>query len=194
MSNAGGFKSLNRYYDMLAGNTTFVDSSFESIQTVTVGAGGQTSIDFTSIPSTYKHLQIRLIARSNHTDQDGFKIQLNGTTASNYSYHYVGGNGSVTYAGAASSTSFMQGTSFTGSNAGSSIFGVGVIDILDYTNTDKNKTVRSLGGFDSNGAGVVEMWSGGYYLTPAVTSIKLFSFNAATFQQYSSFALYGIKG
>lgn len=169
-------------------------TAYDSIATVSVGLLGQTSIDFTSIPSTYKHLQIRLIARSNHVGQDGFKIQLNGTTASNYSYHYFGGNGSVTYAGAASSTSFMQGTSFTGADAGANIFGAGVIDILDYTDTNKNKTVRSIGGFDSNGAGVSEMWSGGYYLTPAVTSIKLFSFNAATFVQHSSFGLYGIKG
>ena len=32
---------------------------FESIATVTVGGGGAASIEFTSIPGTYQHLQIR---------------------------------------------------------------------------------------------------------------------------------------
>jgi hypothetical protein len=169
------------------------EGAYDSLATVTVPSGGVASITFAGIPNTYKHLQIRTLARSNYTGQDGFKIQLNDTTAASYSYHYVGGNGSVTYAGASASASFMQGTSFTGNNAAANIFGVGIIDILDYANTNKNKTVRSLGGFDANGSGVVEMWSGGYYLTPAVNSIKLFTFNAATINQYSQFALYGVK-
>ena len=42
-------------------------TSYESIATVTVGAGGSSSISFTSIPSTYKHLQIRAITRDTGT-------------------------------------------------------------------------------------------------------------------------------
>ena len=167
--------------------------AYDSLATVTVGSTSVASIDFAGIPSGYTHLQRRTLARSNHIAQDGFKIQLNETTSSSYSYHYVGGNGASPYAGAASSTTFMQGTSFTGADAATNIFGVGVIDILDYTNTSKNKTLRSLGGFDSNGAGVVEMWSGAYYLTPAITSIKLFTFAGVNFQPNSSFALYGVR-
>ena len=68
------------------------------------------------------------------------------------------------------------------------------MDILDYTNTNKNKTVRVLQGFDENGSGVVAFNSFLYSTnTNAITSLTLTS-SGTSFAQYSSFALYGIKG
>jgi hypothetical protein len=176
-----------------------VTSSYESIATVTVGSGGQASIDFTSLSSyssDYKHLQIRAIVKTAFANaQDGLKIQMNGATGSSYNYHYVGGNGSGSgYAGAggASAQTFMQSVSVAGAT-NADIFGVVVLDILDAFNTNKNKVLRAIGGVDNNGAGVVEMWSGLYLSTSATDSIKLYSFNGSNISQYSSFALYGIK-
>jgi hypothetical protein len=175
-----------------------VTSSYESITTVTVGSGGQASIDFTSLnaySSDYKHLQIRAIVKTAFANaQDGLKIQMNGATGSSYNYHYLGGNGSTRYTGAggASAQTFMQSVSVAGAT-NADIFGVVVLDILDAFNTNKNKVLRAIGGVDNNGSGVVEMWSGLYLSTSATDSIKIYSFNGSNISQYSSFALYGIK-
>ena len=55
-----------------------VTSSYESIATVSVGSGGQSSIVFSSIPSTYKHLQLRAIARTDYAAASiAFHLQFN---------------------------------------------------------------------------------------------------------------------
>jgi hypothetical protein len=79
--------------------------------------------------------------------------------------------------------------------AAANIFAGMVIDILDYTSTSKNKTVRSLGGYDRNGAGEISLSSGLWYASPAaITSIELTTTATTEFKSYSQFALYGIKG
>jgi hypothetical protein len=70
-----------------------------------------------------------------------------------------------------------------------------IFDILDYTNTNKYKTVRMLGGVDFNGSGEVDFMSGLWLNTSAITRIDFLpSYQSTQFQQYSSFALYGIRG
>jgi hypothetical protein len=169
---------------------------FESIATISVGAGGATNIEFTSIPGTYQHLQLRFIARlAGNNDSGGqpYQVQLNGDTATNYASHFVYGNGSSALAGAitnAADTAFWRITTPTQS---SSVFGVAVYDFLDYSNTNKFTTIRGLGGFDNNGSGLLGLTSGLWRNTNAVTSIKMFTTGTTT-AQYSHFALYGIKG
>jgi hypothetical protein len=68
-----------------------------------------------------------------------------------------------------------------------------VLDILDYANTNKFKTVRSLTGVDANGSGFVALMSGLYRSTTAITSIKLFSTYGSNWTSTSTFALYGVK-
>jgi hypothetical protein len=195
MSNAGGMSTITRYTDMLAGNTTWNPftpaGAYESIATITSPAA--TSITFSSIPSTYTHLQIRGIA--NNGESSGYNNQsmrFNGDTAANYAVHYLAGNGT-----SASASAQTSGTSIndvfrippTGST-----FGAFVIDILDYTSTTKTKTVRSLNGGDSNGSGWMGLHSGLWYKTPeAITSITLIS-SVGNFGTNSQFALYGIRG
>lgn len=170
-------------------------NSYESIATVTVGAGGSSSISFSSIPSTYKHLQVRGIARTSRAStQDALGMQFNSDTGSNYSRHQLNGDGTSATADAGTSTTSMQINRFTASSATANNFGVLVADILDYSNTNKYKTVRTLGGYDDNGSGFITLNSGLWMSTSAVSTITLISINAANFAQYSSFALYGIKG
>lgn len=168
---------------------------FESIATVSLSSSAA-NVEFTSIPGTYTHLQIRFIARSARSGfaDDPIDMQINTDTGANYATHSLNGDGSTATAGAgASITSFRSGR-MTAATAGASTFGVGVIDILDYANTSKNRTVRTLTGEDNNSDGLVSLFSGLYQSTTAVTSIKLFSGTANNFVQYSHFALYGIKG
>ena len=167
--------------------------SFESIATVTVGSGGASSVTFSSIPSTYTHLQLRFIVRS---DSGGYgKLTFNSdATGSNYYAHELTGNGSsagaAAYAGSSYSAAIFQASGIVTT---ANIFLAGVLDVLDYTSTNKNKTFRVLEGYDTNGGGIVQLSSGLWSATPtAITSITL-SISSGSFQNYSHFALYGIK-
>jgi len=168
-------------------------TSYESIATVTVGSGAASAVDFTSIPSTYKHLQIRGIANRTSGGDDNINLRLgNGSidTGTNYSGHQLLGDGSGTAGYSAVSASSI--TAIPSSSASSS-FGAFVIDILDYADTNKYKTVRILCGDDRNGSGYVIFRSGNWRNTAAIDSIR-FVPNSGNITQYSTFALYGIKG
>lgn len=173
-----------------------VQGDFESIATVTVGAGGSSTVTFSSIPSTYKHLQIRGICRTTRSDlQDGIKVNFNSDTGNNYSWHYLRGDGSLTGAGAFTSVgNICASFDLVGANAGSNIFGGFIIDILDYSNTNKNKTTRTLAGADLNGSGSIGLCSGLWQSTSAINSITLAPYwGAFNWVQNSQFALYGCK-
>ena len=170
-------------------------TSYESIATTTVGSGGTSTITFSSIPGTYKHLQIRMIGRSSRSANDGYAVvRFNSDTGSNYSYHSLAGNGTAASAGGSGSVNYPTLLYFPAASRSANIFGVAVLDLLDYQNTNKNKTIRVLDGYDSNGAGWIELGSGAWYNTNAITSITITEFNGQNFAQYSHAALYGIKG
>jgi hypothetical protein len=176
--------------------TPLFTSDYESIQTVTVGSGGSSSISFTSIPSTYKHLQIRLLGRIDRTGEssDFFTVRFNGDTASNYSWHALEGSGAANYSESGASTNLPRNGDIAATTAGTGIFGAGVVDILEYANTNIYKTVRSLAGNDRNGSGWIWFGSSNWRSTAAITSINILPTIGTSFQEYSSFALYGIKG
>ena len=158
---------------------------YESIATVTVGSGGASSISFTSIPSTYQHLQIRAFP-INATASGDVYLQFNSDTGANYRSHYLYANGTSVVSG--DTTSNFLYAAFTHSTGG-----VGITDVLDYGNTNKFKTIRSLIGDERNALGEIALTSGLWRNTSAVTSINFFP-PSGSFAQYSSFALYGIKG
>ena len=166
-------------------------TGFESIATVTVGSGGVLEIDFTSIPSTYQHLQLRALYRQ--ANGEAILMRFNGDTGSNYVCHALYGNGSTASAGAGTSRTNIPFERFGGMPTGTSMYGGAVIDILDYKDTSKYKTVRSLSGHDENGSGYINLESGLWMSTSAITSIKFYT-PGNVYSQYSSFALYGIKG
>ena len=182
----------------LANNPVILGGSYESIQTVTVGTNSPTSVTFSSIPSTYKHLQIRGIARSSRsaTWVDTMWMYCNAdTTGSNYYGHLLYGTGSAAAADAGSgSTPFGMPVGLIGATSVTTSFGPFVIDILDYTNTSKYKTVRSLHGLEDNTNGQMRLRSGLWISTAAISSLTFQGGDVGVFfQQYSSFALYGIK-
>ena len=169
----------------------FAVGDYESIATTTVGSGGTSTITFSSIPSTYTHLQLR----ASWVPSTGAYLKLNinsDTTGSNYYSHSLFGTG--TTAGASnlvgSSYPFVVMNGATGPSANE--VASTVIDILDYTVTNKTKTVRALTGWDGNGTGCVELDSGYYAGTSAVSTLT-FNLSSGSFNQYTKFALYGIK-
>jgi hypothetical protein len=169
---------------------------FESIATVSVGSGGAASAAFTSIPATFTHLQIRSTARADNADpNNGFKIQFNSDTGSNYARHEIYSNGSTLAAEGSASIAYAYADyAATGATAASLLFGVSIIDILDYSNTNKQKTLKALSGNDRAGSGNLAIGSSLWVDTDAITSILIEPLSSANWVEHSHFALYGIKG
>jgi hypothetical protein len=186
---------LNIIAGVFSDPTAAATNSYESIATTTVGSGGAANIEFTSIPSTYQHLQIRCMISGVHssTTHHDISVQLNSDTAGNYSFHRLRGNGSDAAGQASTNSTSMAALFLSVSASATSIFGASVIDILDYKDTNKYTTMRSFGGCDLNGSGAVGISSGSWRNTNAITSIKLFN-SLGNLYQYSTATLYGIKG
>ena len=170
-----------------------VTSSYESIATVSA-SGGTTTVSFTSIPATFKHLQIRGIATG--VDDAGssgsLTMRFNSITTSTYNRHTLYGNGtSALSAGTASTTNIL----LSGVNQPLMLnypYGY-IVDIIDYADTTKFKTTKSTAGCSASNvySSEINLGSGLFRSTAAITSITLTS---PGFYAGTSFALYGIKG
>jgi hypothetical protein len=163
-------------------------SSFESISTVTAN-GSSAVLSFTSISSSYKHLQIRGIA--NDAFRSNLRMTFNSDSGANYAFHMLYGNGSAAQAVGTSGANYMD---YVGkAESTSSTYGASIIDIIDYASTTKNKTVRTFFGYDFNGGGWAALTSGLWTSTAAITSITITNPNG-NYTAGSTFSLYGIKG
>lgn len=165
-------------------------TSMELIETVSL-SGSSASVTFSSIPSTYTHLQVRITARTDNTSTRYFWMRLNGDTGSNYAYHSLVGTGSVVTADVGTSTARMFASELQNNTISSAYTGL-IVDIADYANTNKNKTVRKLWGLPGS-VNRVALSSGVWLSTSAVTSITFLT-NFDNFASGSRFSLYGIKG
>lgn len=177
-----------KYNDFLVGNDAYIPPAFDSIATAT-GTGSSGTITFSSIPSTYKHLQIRLMYQG--ISGSGLYLRLNGDSGSNYAFHRMYGDGaSVTAQGFTAQTQIVSCSS---SSSTTNIMATVILDLLDYSSSTKNKTVKGFAGFDANGSGRAELNSGLWLNTNTISSLSLISSGTA-FTTNSTFALYGIKG
>jgi hypothetical protein len=184
---------LNSIVGLLDAGVPASTNSYESIATAS-GTGSSGTITFSSIPSTYKHLQLRAIGRSDYAGGNvQIAVRFNSDTAANYSGHYIVGNGGSAIASGSANTTFAEGGQVSAATSTASAMGTAVMDILDYADTNKYKTLRSLSGFDANGSGQVLLTSGAWRSTSAITSIILIA-GAGNWTTTTQFALYGIKG
>lgn len=184
------FTNLTKYDSFLAGNTAYIPPSFESIASFTPTSGG--SVTFSSIPSTYKSLQIR-IAATTVTAADDLILRLNGDTGNNYARHSIYGNGStVTATGTITTGRIIIDSAATGTYISSPMFAI--IDIHDYASTTQNKTVRIIEGSDNNGTGDVTLVSGLWLNTAAITSATISTLGGTDYNTGTVISLYGIRG
>jgi len=180
---------------LLTGNAFYDPGDFASIATGTVAAGATASvITFSSIPTTYTHLQLRMLARG--TASDTMYVRFNNDSgATNYDNHRLNGNGSTVGADGRINYSALfvssrgYGISST-VNIGSAI----VMDILDYGNTNKYKVTKTISGqeYNSGSTDDIEYTSGSWKSTSAVNRIDV-SLATSTLAQYTHIALYGVK-
>ena len=194
-----GLLTRREYTSFLAGNEKFVPfeptGSYDSIATVTVGSGGASNVTFNSIPQTYTHLELRWIYRMRDYSASASQayIPFNGVRNGLYSLHSLVGNGTSVSAsgnGGLSETYIQLGT---GPTAIANAFGAGVTSFLDYTNTNKNKAMLNIGGYENNGSGAIVINTGLIPITAALSSFSITP-QDGNFAEYSQFALYGIKG
>ena len=184
---------LNIIAGTLSVGVTPSTNSYESIATVSVGSGGAASVEFTGIASTYKHLQVRYIARSDAAVSGTGLILKPNNDSGSYNSHGLVGTGASVLAGDNPADGIFTFNVIPGASVSASIFGVGCVDLLDYENANKFKTQRLLGGWDNNGGGQVALNSQVWQSTTAISSLY-FTLLGGNFVQYTQFALYGIKG
>jgi len=171
---------------------------YELISTSTVGATAVSSIDFTSISSTYTDLLVVHSLRTTLTGGpyhfDDCALRFNGDTGNNYNRLVLRTREGSTGSGQNISSSFIVLYESDAADATANSFGSGQVYITNYASAE-HKSVDVMGGSESNNATQVQYGfaSGLWKSTSAITSIKLYSQNGANFVQYSSASLYGIK-
>ena len=181
---------------ILASGYRAPSGSFESIATA-YGTGSSRDISFSSIPSTYSHLQLRIVALGTAgaggypTSLTYFRLNSDSTASYNIQMIYGQGSGSAVATNSTNTGDFLY---LPGSN--SSIYSTSVIDIFDYANPNKKTVLRSLSGCDTGTGGGLYYTSMLWNKTDIVDSITLqgdptYNGNWTT---GSVFALYGIKG
>lgn len=172
-------------------------ADYELISTTVLGSSAA-SVTFSGLGTSaaaYKHLQIRLTARSDNSGGQSAYVRLNGDSGTNYAMHTLEGNGSAVYSGASTSqtSALMFIGGLPGNNSTSGIFEAAIFDLLDFSSTSKNKTMRVLDGTIGNVVSNIRLNSGLWMSTSAVTSISI-SPQVNNFVAGARFSLYGLKG
>ena len=184
-----------------AGAGGVVASDYELVAT-TILTGTQALVDFdvSTLASTYRHLQLRVVPRTNENAVlSGLRIRLGSPivdAGTNYAAHQLYGNNNVVASAASPNEVWMFAGTGTGNNAATSSFNANVIDILDAFSSTKFTTTRSLYGVPQSTAAnsVIGLDSSLWRNTAAVQTIRLLTTGGASFVAGSRFSLYGIKG
>lgn len=166
--------------------------AYELISTQLI-SGDTTAVTFSSITSTYQHLQLRAVIRSSNASYtEEALIRFNGDSGTNYNYHHIDANGStISPFGVADSSSIKIGN-LTGTNPGTSVFTPYIIDILDYANTSKYKTLKNLQGRFANYSNV-RLTGGAWRSLSALNSITLSLDYGTNIGSGSRISLYGVR-
>ncbi len=177
-------------------SSKIITSSFESIATSTP-SNGTTSITFSSIPQTFKSLQVRSIVRDTSTggyDAIPVDIRPNNDSGSNYAIHSLRGDGTtVTADGYTGQPQGLPWAAAVRSSGNTDTYGAMILDIIDYTSTSKYKTLRMISGGNVNGSGsVISLDSALWQSTSAITSLTIKA-DYTAFASGTTFALYGVK-
>lgn len=156
-------------------------SAMTALATITL-ASAQSTVTFSSITGSYRDLRL-IVSATNSSASTNLRLQYNGDTATNYSFVVMEGNGS-------SAISAASGA-FAGALVGESYVAesMQVIDILDYSATDKHKTALAR---NNRPAGATTAIANRWANTAAITTILVFP-GSSTFAAGSTFTLYGVS-
>lgn len=193
-------QGLPKYQKVWDGTSVYVPPAYESIATVLVGSGGSSTITLSSIPGTYKDLRLitnlRVSGPPGASTYNGWAT-FNGDTGSNYSSHYMQNYGGTSYVGGGANQTNLNGAFAYSTTDATSAISPSVVDIIDYSNTNKFKTIKVINGGNWSSTGFINFQSANWRSTSAVTSITISpntGFGAYNFAENSIVSLYGIKG
>lgn len=164
-------------------------NTYVKIASVTVGAGGAASMEFTSIPSTYTDLVLKISGRISLAQIYGaFLLSINGATT-NRTYRYVEGNGAAASSGSGTNTNVSTGQ---GNNTTANTFANVELYFPNYAGTtNKSFSVDSVGENNATTA-YSDLYAALWSSTAAINQLTLLP-ESGTFVQYSSATLYGIS-
>lgn len=169
-------------------------NTFVKIASVTVGAGGASTIQFSSIPSIYTDLCIKVSGRMDSAgNYQSMPMAFNGASpASAFTQRWINGNGTAASSGFYGANTALYPFYLPAAGATASTFGNGEIYVCNYANTSIYKAISCDGVTETNATDAraelnAMLWSS----NNAVTSITLYG--NTNFVQYSTAVLYGIK-
>jgi hypothetical protein len=169
--------------------------AFDLLETTTLTSSAS-SVSFTGLGSysDYAHLQIRFLVRSSRSAiSDALVLNVNGDTGNNYRAHMLRGSGSSVTSAAYLDQNRIEVCNIIGDTGATGNFNAGVMDLLDFASTSKNKTFRQLSGQTTNSQNI-EFRSGLWQSTSAITSLVFAQESGPNFVSGTRFSLYGIKG
>jgi hypothetical protein len=154
------------------------------------------AVTFSAIPSTYKHLELRMVTRSDYgSDQNYIRVRVNGDSSGNYSQHFLQGTGSAVGSTGYGSQSYIYAGNHSANTATTNSFGSSILHLADYASTAKYKTARIIAGHYSGSSQNVYLLSGAWQNTASVNALEITNLlGSANFVAGSRFSLYGIAG
>ena len=163
-------------------------TTYDPIATTTLGSAAA-SITFSSIAASWTDLKLVVVATT--AGQDSVQIRFNGDAAANYSHHDLYSNQvSVGAVAIAATDAIILALSAVASPIPVSF----LVDIFSYAGSTY-KTILSSGSGDKNGGVVaqgVEITTGMWRNTAAITSIALTLNGGGNFSTGTTATLYGI--
>jgi len=169
-------------------------STYQLISSVTVGSGGAANIEFTSIPSTYTDLVLKISARFTQSGSGTLVEVTFNNSGTSYTNRRLYSNGSTSNTDS-SGTAYIMTLAASEGGWTTSTFGNGELYIPNYTSSN-NKSVSADWVTENNAATALTGLSAGVWSnSSAITSIKLTgeTGSSLTFAQYSTAYLYGIS-
>ena len=170
----------------------FLPVTYKAIATVTVGSGGASSIEFTSIPQTYTDLVIKFSGRSNTTGNEGVNVEVNfNGNSANYSERQIYGNGSEAVSYTNGSSAYINRFFAAAAAATPNTFSSTDIYIPNYTSSNNKSVSGDSLSENNNTTAPITLEAGLWSNSAAITSIKLDP--SGDWVQYTTATLYGIK-
>lgn len=196
LSNSGIKTGVLKYDSMLAGNSAYMPPSYDSIASTTVSSP-TTTVTFSSIPTIYSTLQLRITGKFNDNANFGgaYYMRMNSDNGVNYTnqYYSIYADGNQTSTKAVTQDEIFVGTMPLSGNQFTNLFGLAVINITNVNSTTQYKTVQFDSGWGSDVANQGERFLGMglHATTSATTAISLRTPN--NWAVGSIISLYGLK-
>jgi hypothetical protein len=162
--------------------------TYTALATVTL-ASTASSVTFSSIPATYRDLIV--VMNVGGATAASSRMRFNADSGNNYNWVFMNGSGSSTTSSSQSNQNNLDVGAFIGLSATVGPYNL-IAQIMDYSATDKHKTVLSRVNLTSDLYPGTTALAGRWASTSAITTVQLFPDSATNWIAGSRFDLYGV--